>query len=104
MAIVPILPVGGVDRFAGAGALTSGTSGATGGTTGFKDVFGKYLNEVNGIQQSADKSVRDLTTGNLDSLHQVVVALNEADLSFQLMMQMRNKLIDAYREIMRMQV
>ena len=40
----------------------------------------------------------------MDNLHQVVAALSEADLSFRLMMQVRNKLVEAYKEIIRMQV
>jgi len=100
MATIPIAPVGGFGHLAG----TPPGATASNDTTGFKDVLSKYIREVNDIQQNADKSVRDLATGKMDNLHQVVVAINEADLSFQLMMQMRNKLIDAYREVMRMQV
>ncbi|MFO8008047.1 MAG: flagellar hook-basal body complex protein FliE [Candidatus Brocadiia bacterium] len=70
--------------------------------------FGKlmknYLKEVNALQQEADRAVYDLATGRLDSMHKVVAAVNEADLSFRLMMEIRNKLLEAYKEIMRMQV
>jgi flagellar hook-basal body complex protein FliE len=43
-------------------------------------------------------------TGQTSNLHEVIVAMSEADLSFRLMMQVRNKLLEAYKEIMRMQV
>ena len=71
---------------------------------GFKEAFEKYLDQVNELQGEADKAVVDLAAGKTDNLHQVVAAVNEADLSFRLMMQVRNKLMEAYKEIMRMQV
>jgi flagellar hook-basal body complex protein FliE len=90
----------------GPGASLPSTGLGVGGTggTGFKEMFERFLDEVNALQLEADKSVRDLAAGKADSLHQVIVAMSEADLSFRLMMQMRNKLIEAYKEIMRMQV
>ncbi len=100
MATIPIAPIGGLGRLAG---VAPGES-KIGGTTEFKDLLGNYMKEVNAVQENADKAVRDLATGKTDNIHQIVVAINEADLSFQLMMQMRNKLIDAYHEVMRMQM
>ncbi len=70
----------------------------------FRDMVGRYLEEVNGLEQEASKSVLELASGQTDSLHQVVAAISEADLSFRLMMQIRNKLLEAYQQIMRMQV
>lgn len=70
--------------------------------------FGEYLNEsieeVNKLQQEADKAIEDLAAGRNASLHETMIALEKADVSFKLMMQVRNKIIDAYHEIMRMQV
>ena len=108
MAPAPIEP----DRLAGltppavapraAPGLSPGAS--TAGGAAFRDVLGKYLHEVDRLQTAADAAVGDLATGRVENLHQVVVAINEADLSFRLMMQVRNRLLEAYREIMRMQV
>ncbi len=70
----------------------------------FGELMVDYLKEVNQLQQEADRSVFELATGKTDNLQDVVVAVNEADLSFRLMMQIRNKLLDAYQEIIRMQV
>ena len=70
----------------------------------FKEMFEKYLKDVNELQLEADKSVKDLATGKAENLHQLITVITEADLSFRLMMQVRNKLVEAYREIMRMQV
>ena len=70
----------------------------------FKEMLEGYLKDVNSLQHKADGAVHDLVTGRTENLHQLIAAVNEADLSFRLMMEMRNKLVDAYKEIMRMQV
>ena len=70
----------------------------------FKEMLEGYLKEVNTLQHKADQAVNDLATGKTENLHELIAAVNEADLSFRLMMEMRNKLVDAYKEIMRMQV
>lgn len=75
-----------------------------GQATSFKEAFQRYLNQANGLQQEADKAMHDIVTGKMDNLHELIVAISEADLSFRLMMQIRNKLVEAYKEIMRMQV
>ena len=70
--------------------------------------FGKALNDVlkdvNTMQQQAGQSVTDLVAGNVENLHEVMIAMGKAQVSFQFMAQVRNKLLDAYREVMRMQV
>jgi flagellar hook-basal body complex protein FliE len=92
----------------GVRALTSSRGaaqlGQAAGEPGFKDMLEHYLQGVNALQVEADKAVRNLVAGKTDNFHQVIVAMSEADLSFRLMMQMRNKLEEAYKEIMRMQV
>jgi flagellar hook-basal body complex protein FliE len=87
-------------------AGSGGTQPAEGGSAAedFKKVFKAHLREVNALQEEADVAVRDLVTGQTDNIHEVIVAVTEADLSFRLMMQMRNKLLEAYQEIMRMQI
>ena len=85
------------------GALPQAGARTT-GKADFGQTLSRYLDEVNQLQQEADRALTGLARGNLDSLHHVVVAMSEADLSFRLMMQIRNKLVEAYKEIMRMQV
>jgi flagellar hook-basal body complex protein FliE len=80
----------------------SGTSSA--GEGGFREALSSYLEDVNELQQEADQALVGLSTGKVDSLHEVVAAMGEADLSFRLMMEIRNKLLDAYKEITRMRV
>ncbi len=70
--------------------------------------FGKILNEVltdaNAKQLEADQSVQSLLAGETQDVNQVMVAMAKADVSFRMMLEVRNKLIDAYQEVMRMQV
>ena len=70
----------------------------------FSTMLGKMVAEVNDKQINASSAVNNLQTGNNVSLHQAVIAMEEANVSFQLMVEVRNKLLDAYQEIMKMQV
>lgn len=72
--------------------------------TGFGDIFKNALNEVNDLQQQSQEMKTKLITGDVEDLSQVTVAAEKADLSFRLTMEIRNKVIEAYQEIMRMQV
>ena len=95
--ITPSLPVMPADQpGALAPAQPSGDS--------FSTMLGKMVTEVNAKQISASDAVNHLQTGNSVSLHQAVIAMEEANVSFQLMVEVRNKVLDAYQEIMKMQV
>ncbi|MDL1971650.1 MAG: flagellar hook-basal body complex protein FliE [Deltaproteobacteria bacterium] len=69
----------------------------------FKDIFKKYLRDVDRQQKAAESAINQFLAGKMD-VHQVMIALEKADLSFRLLMKIRNKLLEAYQEIMRMQV
>ncbi|MCD6273397.1 MAG: flagellar hook-basal body complex protein FliE [Deltaproteobacteria bacterium] len=73
-----------------------------------KGSFGKILTEsigeVNRLQKEADKAAYNLVTGKETDIHGTMIALEKADVSFRLMMQVRNKIVAAYEEIKRMQV
>jgi flagellar hook-basal body complex protein FliE len=70
--------------------------------------FGKILktslSEINQLQKDADLAIQELAAGNEKDIHQTMIALEKAEISFQFMMQVRNKIIAAYQEVMRMQV
>jgi flagellar hook-basal body complex protein FliE len=70
----------------------------------FSTMLGKMVEEVNAKQVNAANTVNNLQAGGGVSLHQAVIGLEEANVSFQLMVEVRNKLLDAYQEIMKMQV
>lgn len=66
--------------------------------------FGQELAEVNGQLQRADSDLQRLALGDARNLHQVMINLEEARLSFQLLVQVRNRALEAYQEVMRMQI
>jgi flagellar hook-basal body complex protein FliE len=70
----------------------------------FQGVLKDAIASINDIQQGANQAVQALATGQSQNIHQAMIALQEADISFQLMMQIRNKLVTAYEEIQRMQI
>lgn len=72
------------------------------------DVFGRILDQVLGTAGSADKqanlALEALATGEADDLHSAALAVAQADLSFRLALSIRNRVLDAYQEVMRIQV
>ena len=71
---------------------------------GFMNSLQSAISKANDIQIQADQATEALMTGQTQNIHQTMVALQEADVSFQLMMQIRNKILTAYEEIQRMQI
>ena len=66
--------------------------------------FSRELESVNQQIQTADSNVRQLAMGGTDNLHQVMLSVSKAKLQFELIVQVRNKLLEGYQEVMRMQV
>ena len=62
------------------------------------------VEEVNQMKLDADKAVEKVELGNSGSIHEAMIALEKADISFQTMLQVRNRVLEAYQEVMRMQV
>jgi flagellar hook-basal body complex protein FliE len=67
-------------------------------------MLGQMVQDVNSKQNVATQALQDLQSGQNVSLHQTMIAMEEASVSFQLMVEVRNRLLDSYQEIMRMQV
>ncbi len=75
------------------------------GKVSFQDVLKDTLKEIDGLQHRAESAVRgSFDPTNPTDIHEVMVAMEEANIAFQFTMQVRNRLVDAYNEIMRMQV
>ena len=70
----------------------------------FSDLLQRALSEVRADELAAEQEARNLMTGHGTDMHTAVLAVQKADVSFYTMMAVRNKLIDAYREVMRMQM
>lgn len=107
MAITPIgnlpvtnVPLDRVDTTRRAAEITP--KGA--GEASFTDVIENLLAKANEPQLQADQAFEKLVTGESNNVHDVVMSAVKADLSFRLVLELRNRLTDAYQEIMRMQV
>ena len=74
------------------------------GGSPFSAVLSDAIGKVEAFQANAGKSVTNFLSGEGEELHQVALKTQQADLSFQLFMQVRNKVVSAYQEVMRMQI
>lgn len=70
----------------------------------FSEVIGDLVKDVDQMQKTAEATTEKLVSGELEDVHQAVVAMEEAQTSFRLLMEVRNKMVEAYREIMKTQV
>jgi len=87
--------------------LSLGTRPVTGAQeekTRFGTLLKDAISTVNDLQQRSDLEIQKIITGESDELHTAVVAMQRADISFQMMMQVRNKIVQAYQEVLRMPV
>lgn len=75
-----------------------------GAETSFQETLQGFLKDVDHLQHNADAMSQRLVTGEVKNIHEVMLAMEEANTSFQLMMEMRNKIMDAYNEVIKMQV
>ena len=74
------------------------------GGDSFATMLGRMVSDINSQQNFATQTVNALQSGQNVPLHQAVIAMEEANVSFQLMVEVRNRLLEAYQEIMRMQI
>jgi flagellar hook-basal body complex protein FliE len=74
------------------------------GAHSFSDLMRQSVDQVNEYQHQADTAVNELVAGRSKNIHETMLTIERADTSLKLMTQVRNKILDAYREIMRMQV
>lgn len=92
----------GITSPAGVGNV-AGSAGAS-GPGSFQNVLRNAINETNALQKSADVKVQELATGKTTNIPEVMMQVEKADIALRLMTQVRNKIIDAYHDIMKMQV
>lgn len=70
----------------------------------FTEFLGRSIKDVDKLLGSADKSSTDLATGKSENLHESMINIEKAETAFKLLVQVRNKALEAYHEVMRMQV
>lgn len=82
----------------------SSVSGVQPSETSFAGLLGEMVQGVNAKQSIAAQALQDLQSGQSVSLHQTMIAAEEANVSFQLMVEVRNRLLESYQELMRLNV
>jgi len=80
------------------------TSKTGSGFTGIIDLLSRGVNSVHDLQQKAKTSVEQVASGDGQNIHDVVIAMQEASMAFQFALRTRNKVVEAYNEVMRMNV
>jgi flagellar hook-basal body complex protein FliE len=70
----------------------------------FSDMLGESIGKVELKQAEAEQAIEKLAAGDSNNLHQTMIALEKAEISLELMLQVRNKIVAAYEEIKRMQI
>lgn len=73
-------------------------------SSSFADLLTKSLNEVNELQIAADNAIKEIATGKMDNIQDAVMAIEKADISMRLLLEVKNKAVQAYNQIMNMQV
>ena len=100
-------PLGLIQSTGAAGGLPPvrpASAGDAAGGPSFKDVLMQHLEQVNKLQQDAQTAIEDLAAGKRDDVASVLMAKQKADLAFQMLLQVRNKMMDAYSEIQQIRV
>ena len=108
MAITPIGSAGAIASPLGvspAASKTAGSAGVEGASgQGFGDLITKALNSVEGAQHKADGLAQQAATGQLSDVHDYMIASTEASLATEFTVAVRNRAVEAFNEIMRMQI
>jgi flagellar hook-basal body complex protein FliE len=91
--IQPVRPPGA----AGAGRQPAGEAN-------FKELLQQQINEVNALQKDAKEAVEDLAAGKRDDIESVIMATRKADTAFKMLLQVRNKMMDAYEEVKQIRI
>lgn len=75
-----------------------------GDTQSFADVLSNAINSVDETMKSSDQQVQDFIAGESNNVHDVMISMQRAQMSFEMMVEIRNKAIETYQEISRMQI
>ncbi len=73
-------------------------------SSSFDKILKESIEEVNSFQKNADKAMADIASGEVKDLHQAAIAIDRAEISMKMMLEIRNKALNAYKEILRTQI
>ena len=100
MSVGSIKSLGSIDPRAAYGAGSVGSTGAT----SFAQKLQQAIGEVDNLQKTREEMVDGMVSGQVTEVHDVMIAAKESQMAFELLLEVRNKLLESYQEIMRMQV
>lgn len=98
MSVGPVRSLGAVDP-----RQVYGQNAAAQPRASFPDQLAAAVQEVNRVQLARDEKITAMVSGEVTDVHEVMIAAEEAQLTFELLLEVRNKLLEAYQEVMRMQ-
>jgi len=100
------MPISGIESGIGMGKAfpVNGAAKQSSPVEGAGKFFSELVSKVNDLQTKSDTSIQSLASGENKNLHEVMISMEKASVSFLFMTQVRNKAIEAYQEVMRMQV
>jgi flagellar hook-basal body complex protein FliE len=93
----------GLPAFPGTLPTNPTTPSSPGAGGGFGDTLKDAIRQVNDLSDDSDQKVTELVQGDRQDVHNVMIAVEKADIAFQLMMQVRNKIVNAYQEVSKLQ-
>ena len=93
----------GVAGFPTAPTSPTSPAGGTGSGGGFGATLKNAINQVDQLGSESDQEVSQLVQGDRQDIHNVMIAVEKADVAFELMMQVRNKIVSAYQEVSKLQ-
>lgn len=85
-------------------AAPGAAGGESQGSTSFTDILKEKLQQVDALQKEADAAIQGFVAGGITDVHEVMLATQRAQLALELTVQVRNKLVEAYQEVFRMQI
>jgi flagellar hook-basal body complex protein FliE len=97
----PIAPIAPIET---PSTSSLGSSSGSEGGSSFSEILSGAIGQVEGSRTSANQAVERFLSGEGEDLHSTILASQRADLEFQMFMQVRNKVVSAYQEIMKMQM
>ncbi|MCB0210186.1 MAG: flagellar hook-basal body complex protein FliE [Anaerolineae bacterium] len=101
---MPIDPITSVNSIVQPNNPSFSSGQPTSAMDNFSQILGNAINSLSQKEITANQAIASLAAGEDVELHQVMLAMQEADIAFRFALQVRNKIVDAYQEIMRMQV
>lgn len=105
MNFTPLKPLANSFKPAGQSASLPVSGAKSGDMIGdFSDALKKAINDLSALEENSGKKVNSLVTGRLENVHDIMIAMEKSKIGLNMAIEVRNKLIEGYKEVMRMQI